>query len=213
MSQEPPNNFQQRQNVGNVTASGNANVIFNQTLQITEAVVKQRPFNSASPYRSLKRFNFNDKDLFFGRDQLIAELLEAIEHKNLILVSGASGSGKSSVIRAGVIPELRKQRGNEFQHFIFTPDLDPFESFYRSLRNPENEQNFSESDAEVARLAKEDTLTQAISSLKQPGTHWLITIDQFEELFTICKDLDKRKAFIEGLVVVKSHPNCHPPKS
>jgi hypothetical protein len=68
--------------------------------------IKELPFKDNSPYRGLKKFNAKDKDLFFGRDHLIDELIEAISQSNLVLVLGASGSGKSSVIRAGVIPQL-----------------------------------------------------------------------------------------------------------
>ncbi len=57
-----------------------------------------------SPYKGLKKFELEDKDRFFGRDQLVAGLVNELERNGLVLLLGASGSGKSSVVRAGIIP-------------------------------------------------------------------------------------------------------------
>jgi energy-coupling factor transporter ATP-binding protein EcfA2 len=164
------------------------------------ATIKERPFIASSPYKGLKRFNARDKDLFFGRDRLINELIEAVDRNNLVVVLGASGSGKSSVIRAGVLPQLATLENNQFHSFLFTPNRDPFESFYRSLLNPEQDYNFSEKDVEIALEGKKDTLLKTIHRLKSKDSQWVIFIDQFEELFTICSDLGKRTNFIEGII-------------
>ena len=165
--------------------------------------VTQRPLIKTSPYQGLKRFNFKDRDRFFGRDKLIARLFEVVNRSSLSLVLGASGSGKSSVIRAGVIPALKKSLGsNRFYDFIFTPNEDPFESFYRCLLSEEKDYSFRESQAKIAHEARGDTLTKVINTLKGDDERWLIFVDQFEELFAICHDIDKRNHFIESLVQV-----------
>jgi hypothetical protein len=126
---------------------------------------------------------------------------------NLSLVLGASGSGKSSVVRAGLIPELKKSLESQtFYDFIFTPNQDPFYSLYRCLLNEKKDYSFSKLKAEIALEAKADKLSKVIS-LKKDEERWLIFVDQFEELFTICKDLDKRKKFIAGLVQVAKSGN------
>ncbi len=107
---------------------------------------------------------------------------------------GASGSGKSSVVRAGLIPWLEKKYGTKFTNLTFTPDADPFDSFYASLLS-----NYSQNEAKIAREVKAETLVKVANNLKQPGEFWFIFIDQFEELFTI-SDENKRREFIIGLM-------------
>jgi hypothetical protein len=98
------------------------------TIQISVEAVTQRPLITASPYRGLDRFEDRDKDLFFGRDQLIKSLLAQLSGSNVLLVLGASGSGKSSVVRAGLLPQLSQLIGAKFRYFTFVPDVNPFES-------------------------------------------------------------------------------------
>ena len=144
----------------------------------------------------LKKFESDDKDLFFGREQFLTGLANELEQTNLILLLGASGSGKSSVVRAGVIPWLVGKWGARFVNLTFTPDQDPFESFYACLLS-----KYKQSEAKIARENKADTLTQVVKTLKQPDTQWLIFIDQFEELFTT-SSAEKCKNFIDGLIQI-----------
>ena len=150
-----------------------------QTIQISVAKVTQQPLIKTSPYQGLKRFNLKDRERFFGRDKLIARLFEAVNRSNLSLVLGASGSGKSSVVRAGLIPELKKSlESSKFYDFIFTPNEDPFESLYRCLLSEEKDYSFRESEAKIALKAEADTLTKVISTLKKEDERWLIFVDQ-----------------------------------
>jgi WD40 repeat protein/class 3 adenylate cyclase len=146
-----------------------------------------------SPYKGLKKFELEDKDRFFGRDQLVAGLVSELERNNLILLLGASGSGKSSVVRAGICPRFLEKWGSRLVNLVFTPDEDPFESLYASLLS-----RYKQSDAKLVRQGKADTLTQAVKLLKQPEEHWLIFIDQFEELFTTTP-AEKRNRFVDSL--------------
>lgn len=180
-----------------------------QIVQISVAKVTQQPLIKTSPYQGLKRFNVRDRERFFGRDKYIEKLLQAVNQSNLSLVLGASGSGKSSVVRAGLIPELKKSlESQSFYDFVFTPNQDPFDSLYRCLLSEEKDYNFSKSNAEIALEAKADTLSKIIKALKRDDERWLIFIDQFEELFTDKEDKqNKRKNFIAGLVQVAKSGN------
>ena len=172
-----------------------------QTVEIGAEKVTEQSLIKASPYKGLKRFNFGDREYFFGRDALIVKLFEAVNKSSFSLVLGASGSGKSSAVRAGLIPELKKFiESNKFYNFVFTPDEDPFDSLSVCLRNREKDYSFSKSEADIALGAKADTLSEVIKTLKKENEKWLIFVDQFEELFTICTDREKRKNFIEGIV-------------
>lgn len=184
------------QTIHDVSVVSSQNVTFNQTqiIQISVEEVKTRKFIIASPYKGLKKFESEDKDRFFGRDQFLTRLVNELEQTNLVLLLGASGSGKSSVIRAGLIPWLAERQGSRLVSLVFTPDQDPFESLYASLLG-----KYKQSEAQIARIAKEDTLTQLVRSLKQPDAYWFILIDQFEELFTTT-EANKRDVFIKSLV-------------
>ncbi|WP_193199074.1 ATP-binding protein [Nostoc sp. MG11] len=204
MSEEFPNRQNEpSQNISNVSMGDSNVVTFNQTqiLQISVDEIKTRQFRETSPYRSLKTFEPEDKDLFFGRDQFLTGLVNELEHTNLILLLGASGSGKSSVVRAGLIPWLLEKRGSQLVYLTFTPDADPFESFYTSLRS-----KYRQSEAQIALEAKTNTLTQVVMQLKQPDSYWFILIDQFEELFTTTQP-QKCAQFIASLAKLsKNNP-------
>ena len=213
MNQSNPNNQSQSQDnlVKDLNVSGDFNFapvqigtkIETQVIRISEAKVTQQRLIKSSPYQGLKRFNVKDREVFFGRDKLIEELFEAVNRSNLSLVLGASGSGKSSVVRAGLIPELKKSlESQRFYDLIFTPNQNPFDSLYRCLLNEEKDYSFTKAEAKMAQVAKANTLTQVISTLKKEEERWLIFVDQFEEIFTICDAPEIRKNFIEGLVQV-----------
>ncbi|MBY5282757.1 NACHT and WD repeat domain-containing protein, partial [Anabaena sp. PCC 7938] len=184
------------QSIHDVSVVSSQNVTFNQTqiIQISVEEIKTRKFIVTSPYKGLKKFESEDKDRFFGRDQFLTGLVNELEQTNFVLLLGASGSGKSSVIRAGLIPWLVERQGSQLMNLVFTPDQDPFESLYASLLG-----NYKQSEAKIARVVKEDTLTQVVRSLKQQDSYWFILIDQFEELFTTTEP-SKRDVFIKSLV-------------
>ncbi len=203
-SQEQKNVFENNQIEGDVNfiPVQIETYIETQVVEISADLVTQQQLIKTSPYKGLKRFNQSDRQYFFGRDALITKLLNAINKSSFSLILGASGSGKSSIVRAGLIPELNNSlESQKFYDFIFTPNQDPFESLYRCLLSEEKDYCFGESDVEFVREGKSNTLSQLISRLKKDEERWLLFIDQFEQLF-IDTDSEKRKNFIEGIVQV-----------
>ncbi|MBW4449808.1 MAG: hypothetical protein KME38_23955 [Spirirestis rafaelensis WJT71-NPBG6] len=201
MVPEPLGTQQQAQTFGDISMRDGNILTITQTIHISIAAVQTRPLITTSPYKGLKKFNSKDKDYFFGRNQLIASLIEAVKNTNLILLLGASGSGKSSIIRAGLIPQISELLGAKFCDFTLTPDRDPFESLRISLVS----QGYKQEQVEIALKGESNTLTQVIQSLKVDNSQWLIFIDQFEELFTICQNLEKRKNFLENIVKIANY--------
>jgi WD40 repeat protein len=196
MEQEPPVNQQQVQTFRDLIM-GDGNIVTitqTQIIQISVESVQTRPLIISSPYIGLKPFEYGEQEFFFGREQLIAWLIGAIANKNLILLLGASGSGKSSVVGAGLIPQLRSSLGAKLRHFTLKPDKDPFDSLRSSLVSG----GYSQESAEIARSGKSDTLTEVVKALKKSEEQWLIFVDQFEQLFT-CPE-EKCNSFIESLV-------------
>ena len=172
------------------------NITRTTTIQISVDAVAQRPLVTASPYRGLDRFEDRDKDLFFGRDQLIARLLTQLNNTNLIFVLGASGSGKSSVVRAGLLPKLCGLLGARFRYFTLVPDTNPFDSLRSSFRS-----DFSESQTRDLADAQRGTPSRLIRALQREGDQWLIFIDQFEEIFTVSEER-LRQDFIAALLEI-----------
>ena len=167
------------------------------TIQISVEAVTQRALITASPYRGLDRFEDRDKDLFFGRDQLIKSLLAQLSLSNVLLVLGASGSGKSSVVRAGLLPQLSQLIGPRFRYFTFVPDVNPFESLRSALQSA----GFSQAETRELADARPDTPTKLIHTLQRRGEQWLFFIDQFEEIFTVTEET-LRAGFMAALVQI-----------
>ena len=194
----------QQQRLGDVQVRGDDN-IFNviqaetvtltqtKIIQISVDQIKTRKFISTSPYKGLSSFEPEDRDQFFGRDQFLSGLVNELEQTNLVLLLGASGSGKSSVVRAGLIPWLSQKWGTQLVNLMLIPDQDPFESLYGSLLS-----RFKQPEAQFVRAGKGDILSQMVETLKQPNAFWFIFIDQFEELFTTSAP-DRRDRFITSL--------------
>jgi WD40 repeat protein len=181
---------------------GNKITTITTTIQISVEAITQRPLITASPYRGLDRFEDRDKDLFFGRDQLIKSLLAQLSASNVLLVLGASGSGKSSVVRAGLLPQLAQLIGARFRYFTFVPDVNPFESLRSALHGA----GFSQTQTRELAEAKAETPDRLIRSLQRNGDQWLLFVDQFEEMFTV-GDEKLRASFIAALVAIAQDPN------
>ena len=102
----------------------------------TEIIVRPDSFEDVppapgiQPYKGLTFFTEADADNFFGREQLCDEIVERLVANRFLAVIGASGSGKSSLLRAGVVPRLRKQN---WQIRIMTPTAQPLQRLANAL--------------------------------------------------------------------------------
>ncbi|PAZ14101.1 hypothetical protein CLM62_21955 [Streptomyces sp. SA15] len=141
----------------------------------TETVPEADAGDASPPYRGLARFEPSDSDLFFGRGRLVGELLDLVREHRFAAVFGPSGSGKSSLLRAGLIPALRDASGDRRPAVVrvLTPGERPARTHAKALVPQDGEQ---------------DT--------------WVI-VDQFEELFTLCPDREERERFLELLLTAR----------
>lgn len=162
----------------------------------------------ACPYRGLSAFREQDAPFFFGRDSFIERLLTTLEqHHMAVVVIGASGSGKSSMIYAGLLPVFRgKGNGIILQ---FRPGPAPFCGLAVALLpRLEPKQSETERLIDIQKLA--DALEQNHVTLKsilerildkEPGRETcLLFIDQFEELYTLCRDEATQQRFLDVLL-------------
>ncbi|MDJ1173654.1 NACHT and WD repeat domain-containing protein, partial [Roseofilum capinflatum] len=160
------------------------------------------PLSLPCPYLGLSAFGKDDQHLFFGRDALIQELVQAVEGREIVPVIGPSGSGKSSVVFAGLLPELEKQSGWLMESL--RPKNDPLYELARALLRltaPETELQEENLNAPiVAQRLQDDPLTveKWLGSVleRHPQKRIVLVIDQFEEVFTT----EKRSVFLERVL-------------
>ncbi|RNG20388.1 hypothetical protein EEJ42_23715 [Streptomyces botrytidirepellens] len=130
------------------------------------------------PYRGLERFETSDRGRFFGRDRLTVALLDLLQRRRFAVVFGPSGSGKSSLLRAGLIPALQHSQEPGLRSAtirILTPGNRPARTHGHLLAPSET----------------------------SPGTDTFVIVDQFEETFTFCQDPTERARFIDLLLAAR----------
>jgi WD40 repeat protein/class 3 adenylate cyclase len=141
------------------------------------------------PYKGLAAFEETDAAYFFGRERLVGELAARTVQVGLLGVVGASGSGKSSVVAAGLLPSLRAGLlpGSErWRQVVFRPGEHPLTELARAV-------------APLASASSDGDALEAAISAVGPQGRLVVAVDQFEEVFTLCTDGDERDAFIEGI--------------
>lgn len=163
------------------------------------------------PYLGLDAFAEQHRPLFFGRERLIEEALHRLATSRLLAVVGPSGSGKSSLVLAGLLPALKKDAAAGGVQWQVAPRLvpgsDPLANLARALLAvqgdaPADPQRWAEQQA--ARLAAEPQhLLELIDPQEAP---LLLVVDQFEEAFTLCVDEAARDAFIACLLSLCQTP-------
>lgn len=144
--------------------------------KVPHLLKREPPAPGEPPFKGLQYFDETDADLFFGREGMVSLLVEQIQSRErtkgerFLAIIGASGSGKSSLVRAGLIPALKRERA-VWQARVITPTEHPLEQLSSSLI--------------VNRVAR---------------GNFLLFVDQFEELFTLCQNENERVAFVNNLL-------------
>lgn len=156
-----------------------------------------------NPFPGLAPFEEADADRFFGRAQETARLLSRVRNQPITAVVGASGLGKSSFVRAGVIPAL-KNSGEAWEAFIVRPGRHPLASLASIISKLTTKSPFATHDALVERLAGEPGFLGTLlrDRAAERRKHILLYVDQFEELYTLVPDRTERLAFTACLSAI-----------
>lgn len=163
---------------------------------------QSRPSN---PYRGLFAFREQDERFFFGRNGWTQSLIAAVQNRSLVAVIGPSGSGKSSVVYAGMFPKLRRQ-GN-WLITSFRPSDNPFQTIARALvpflytdelKRLRQAKELTE-QLQLAKISLSDVITRVIEKDGQV-TKFLLFVDQFEELYTPNHKNHDRCRFLDELL-------------
>lgn len=173
------------------------------------------------PYRGLASYRQQDARWFFGRERsteaLVAQLRAAEESGGLVMLVGASGAGKSSLLNAGLVPALRGGvpgggAGREREVLQLVPGGDPLAEVTRRIpglagvlaaaREPGAKEPGT---AEFAQAVREAVAVWARGGTSSAAGRPVLIVDQFEEVFTLCSDETARRTFIHVL-----HAMCTP---
>lgn len=180
------------------------------------------PAEGIAPFKGLQFFNEEDAELFFGREELTSRLVTRMRDTlsdspstRFLAVVGASGSGKSSIVRAGLLPSLR--RTVPFARWLvrtLTPTNRPLEALASSLNpQPESVASLATLMDDMARESRSALLAATrllekdkVTARGREHKGLLLVIDQFEELFTLCRDESERRAFVDNLMTAVTEP-------
>ena len=176
---------------------------------LAEPVPRDREL--ANPYRGLRAFTEIDQAVFFGRDAVVDELVERLARNGddgrFVVAIGASGSGKSSVVRAGLLPKLRAGAVPGSEHWLvatMVPGSDPFGELDAALRSVA-----SHDPGLRAAQPDEHEVLRLLDAAVPPTQPVLLVIDQLEELFTQVRDESTRQNFVGGLTRAVRRPDVN----
>lgn len=157
---------------------------------------------AGSPYRGLLPYEQSDSDLYFGRADEVASLLARLRSSRFVAVTGSSGTGKSSLVKAGVIPAMSGGsvgEGQSWLSLVVTPGPRPLFEVASGLASLDG-QRVSELWASL--IADATTTRRVVQRVVEEhgAERLLLVVDQFEELVTLCDDEEERRAFVEVML-------------
>lgn len=168
------------------------------------------PMVDVVPYRGLRMFGEEDAQFFFGRDREVQRLREKLKGSRFVAVLGSSGSGKSSLVQAGLVPELRAvalARGEQWQVCVLRPGAAPLTALAAQLaklrlgRAMQATLDGLAQDARTLHLSVELALVDGSA-----GERVVVVLDQLEEVFTLCRDEAERRQLFSTLLDATSAP-------
>jgi DNA-binding SARP family transcriptional activator/energy-coupling factor transporter ATP-binding protein EcfA2 len=163
----------------------------------------------ANPYKGLRAFQETDAADFFGRERLVEQLVERFCESRFVAVVGPSGSGKSSVVKAGLIPALRQGAIKGSENWFVTemvPGDHPLEELELALLPVAVDPPPSLLEPmQKDRRGMLRTIRRILPG--EEGAELVLVIDQFEELFTLVEDEERRAFFLDSLLAAITAPH------
>lgn len=141
-------------------------------------------YDARCPFLGLVAFGADDYPFFFGRGPLVQQVRQRLTQSPLLAILGPSGSGKSSLVLAGLLPRLQ-QENPAFRYELMTPGADPVVAL---------------------KTVREKLLAETAPTPPLPTIQALLVVDQFEESFTLCTEETKRRIFFQQLLALLAPP-------
>jgi tetratricopeptide (TPR) repeat protein len=157
-----------------------------------------------TPFPGLRPFEFDESHLFYGRDGQVERLIAKLTGTRFLAVVGSSGSGKSSLVRAGLLPALlggmMASAGSKWHLAVMRPGNDPIGSLATALNQPESFGSDEPENAAVQKIIAEATLRRGslglVETVRQnampANENLLVVVDQFEELFRFAREASRK---------------------
>jgi WD40 repeat protein/transcriptional regulator with XRE-family HTH domain len=162
------------------------------------------------PYRGLQPFEQDHADFFFGRDADVQRLVEHIKRSRLLAVVAPSGSGKSSLVRAGLLPALARGALADsagWASCFLTPGPEPLAALAAQMLDAFGSGSMQRTLGRLARDPRALHVAVSLALARHPPTHRMVwVVDQFEEVFTQCTDEQQRAQFIANLLYASTAP-------
>jgi WD40 repeat protein/serine/threonine protein kinase len=176
-----------------------------------ESAELDEPVELLNPYKGLFAFQEADRNDFYGREKLVNRLLNQLRQpadtSRFIALVGPSGSGKSSVVKAGLLPQIRADAVDGSENWFIAdmyPGSHPFDELEVALTQV-SVRNITSLNEELTK--DEQGLVRALDIVLPPDdSRLLLIIDQFEELFTMVEDEATRLAFLESIIAAINEP-------
>ena len=215
---------------GTAIGTQNITISFPHPFDVSDKTENSPLVSGENPYKGLEAFEEEDGGRFFGRDTeingdnkpngergLLKRFHELSQNAIRILpIYGPSGSGKSSLVKAGLVHALRKDLKKDGRIIVMKPSEDPIRQLAKVLVHSMTDDLLIEneiSDCKTELLRQNDTpeksfdgLYRMIDSARQIES-LILVVDQFEEIYTYQDLPDQRHAFIENLIYAASHPS------
>ncbi|MFI7386244.1 hypothetical protein [Streptomyces sp. NPDC049813] len=161
------------------------------------------------PYAGLVAYEAEDGDWFFGRERLVEDVARRVAQRRLIALFGASGAGKTSLLRAGLAPSLR---AGGHRVITFCPGPRPLEELAVRLAAPAGTppgpllREFATDPRSVHLTLRQLAAAGTPGRGQGPAPETVLVVDQFEEVFTHCRDDQERSRFLSALLTVARAP-------
>jgi hypothetical protein len=159
------------------------------------------------PYLGLRPFQYDEADIFHGRNEEVRKLQEKLQNNHFVAVLGDSGCGKSSLVHVGLVFKLHLGMFNGAHWSIaeLRPSNTPFKNLAESLRN-NSHLGIHSQNLESLLLASNDSLLNLLKESPLPDNYnLLVIVDQFEELFRYSQQPGEVELFIQWLLASAEH--------
>lgn len=193
-------------------------IILTRRTQPAAPIPTTRPaIQEVCPFRGLECFEEEHADFFFGREEVTAQLYEKVREQGAAVIVGASGIGKSSLVRAGLLSALKRAQrlpgSDRWRVKMMTPAEHPIRNLAAAFIDPKlndleraeqlhRAEQFLREPGGLARLVRATLADESVTPTSLTGrarTRLLLVLDQIEEAFTLCWDEAERQQFFDRL--------------
>ncbi|MDM8558317.1 hypothetical protein [Candidatus Parabeggiatoa sp. HSG14] len=190
---------------GNVSLQAGGDIVAGNKTVIQNIIQQAVKKLTTSPYKFLAAYDISDRDIFYGRSAIIEDLAGKVPRYKTLIINGASGSGKSSLVNAGLIPRLAE---NGYTYISFREYSDPLQQLRDYLSQqylatnevpPLEKGTDAPNKKGLGEISQNASLLQLLQLIKEKqDSHLVVIFDQFER-FLVNVLPEKRHSFIEAL--------------